>query len=585
MIETKTCQNCKQNFTIEPEDFDFYKKIDVPPPTFCPQCRFQRRLVWRNERKLFRNKSSKSGKDILALYPPQSGIPVYEEKEWWSDDWDAMGYGREYDFSKSFFVQLFDLMRVVPKYNRNVKNMENSDYSGNSDDLKNCYLLFNSNRSEDCMYGNANDRSRSSIDNSHINNCERVYGCFWLNNCYQTHFASQCVDSTDMQLCRDCQGCSDCFGCANLRDKKYHIFNVPYTKEGYQKKIARMKLNTWGGFKKAQQTVYEFWKKYPNKFHQGIKNINSTGAYVTHSKNVRYGFLVREGENLKYVQYLQIPPNKDCYDITAWGNGNQLAYENAACGNGMYNVKFSHHCWPDVRDVEYSIDCHSSVNLFGCVGVRKKQYCIFNKQYSREEYEKLRAQIIEHMNSMPYKDKKGRMYKYGEFFPIELSPFGYNMTIANEHFPLDKEGVVAEGYPWIDSNPTEYQTTMRVDEIPDAIEDVNDDILKQLIQCADCKRAYRILELELQFLKREGIPAPRTCVDCRHNVRISQRLKSVLYHRTCDCGGGAAKVGVYKNSVVHFHGGNPCPNSFETAFNPEAKDIVYCEECYQQEVV
>lgn len=47
--ETKTCQNCKQKFSIELEDFDFYKKISVPPPTFCPKCRLQRRLAWLKE--------------------------------------------------------------------------------------------------------------------------------------------------------------------------------------------------------------------------------------------------------------------------------------------------------------------------------------------------------------------------------------------------------------------------------------------------------------------------------------------------------------------------------------------------------
>ncbi|KKU51453.1 MAG: hypothetical protein UX74_C0027G0022, partial [Parcubacteria group bacterium GW2011_GWA2_47_10b] len=28
--ETKTCQNCKNSFTVEPEDFGFYEKIKVP---------------------------------------------------------------------------------------------------------------------------------------------------------------------------------------------------------------------------------------------------------------------------------------------------------------------------------------------------------------------------------------------------------------------------------------------------------------------------------------------------------------------------------------------------------------------------
>ncbi|KKT07962.1 MAG: hypothetical protein UV85_C0003G0087 [Candidatus Nomurabacteria bacterium GW2011_GWB1_43_19] len=30
--EIKTCQNCKKDFMIEPEDFNFYEKIKVPPP-------------------------------------------------------------------------------------------------------------------------------------------------------------------------------------------------------------------------------------------------------------------------------------------------------------------------------------------------------------------------------------------------------------------------------------------------------------------------------------------------------------------------------------------------------------------------
>ena len=34
MQETKSCQNCKNDFIIEPDDFAFYDKIKVPPPTF-----------------------------------------------------------------------------------------------------------------------------------------------------------------------------------------------------------------------------------------------------------------------------------------------------------------------------------------------------------------------------------------------------------------------------------------------------------------------------------------------------------------------------------------------------------------------
>ena len=76
--ETKQCQNCKNNFTIESEDFDFYKKIDVPPPTFCPECRNQRRLAFRNERFMYKIKSPFSGKDIFSMYTPLSGKKVVD---------------------------------------------------------------------------------------------------------------------------------------------------------------------------------------------------------------------------------------------------------------------------------------------------------------------------------------------------------------------------------------------------------------------------------------------------------------------------------------------------------------------------
>src|SRR3989344_828807 len=103
--ETKNCQNCKQKFVIEPDDFAFYEKIKVPPPTWCPECRLQRRLAFRNERALYRRKCDLTGESVVSLYPEGTPFPVYSQKAWWGDSWDALGYGRDYDFSKSFFEQ------------------------------------------------------------------------------------------------------------------------------------------------------------------------------------------------------------------------------------------------------------------------------------------------------------------------------------------------------------------------------------------------------------------------------------------------------------------------------------------------
>jgi len=121
--ETRNCQNCKINFVIESDDFAFYRKIQVPPPTFCPTCRMIRRFVFRNQNKLFKTKSAFSGESILALVPPESGVKVVTQTEWFSDAWDPMEYAQDIDFSRPFLEQLFELHQKVPQYNLNFARM------------------------------------------------------------------------------------------------------------------------------------------------------------------------------------------------------------------------------------------------------------------------------------------------------------------------------------------------------------------------------------------------------------------------------------------------------------------------------
>ena len=84
--------------------------------------------------------------------------------------------------------------------------------------------------------------------------------------------------------------------------------------------------------------------------------------YVTDSKNVNDSFLIREGEDLKYCQDMQVPTSKDCLDVSMWGEKTELCYETSGSGTNAYNLKFCWDCWPNVRDCEYSM--HSAV-VFG----------------------------------------------------------------------------------------------------------------------------------------------------------------------------------------------------------------------------
>ena len=223
------------------------------------------------------------------------------------------------------------------------------------------------------------------------------------------------MDSRNLWFCRGCVGCNDCFGSTNLRKSSYCIFNKQYTKEEYEKEIKKMKLNTFSGLKEVREKSRAFWDTQPVKYHQGLRNLNSTGSYVTDCRNVNDSYLIRESENMRFCQYMQIPGNKDNYDVANWGEHTELSYETIECGENSYHNKFSRNCWPNSKNIEYSVHLFSCSDCFGCVGLKKKQYCIFNKQYTKEEYGKLVPKIRKHMDEMPYIDSQGIIYKYGDY--------------------------------------------------------------------------------------------------------------------------------------------------------------------------
>ncbi|MBI3335284.1 MAG: hypothetical protein HY001_02190 [Candidatus Portnoybacteria bacterium] len=129
--EARICQNCKVEFTIEPADFKFYEKIKVPPPTWCPECRLQRRLAWRNPRSIYKRTCDLCGEEKIGVYSPDKPFKVYCSPCWSSDKWDAMEYGRDYDFSRPLFEQYRDLLKAVPLMGLYVfeSTMVNSEYT------------------------------------------------------------------------------------------------------------------------------------------------------------------------------------------------------------------------------------------------------------------------------------------------------------------------------------------------------------------------------------------------------------------------------------------------------------------------
>jgi hypothetical protein len=68
-------------------------------------------------------------------------LKVYNSDFWWSDNWNPIDYGRDFDFSKNFFEQFEKLIKKVPLVPLFITDSENSDYTNLSSNNKSCYML------------------------------------------------------------------------------------------------------------------------------------------------------------------------------------------------------------------------------------------------------------------------------------------------------------------------------------------------------------------------------------------------------------------------------------------------------------
>ncbi len=549
--ETKQCQNCKQSFVIEPDDFTFYEKMGVLAPTECPDCRQQLRMLYRNFKTLYKRPSTKSSKMIVSMYNPDVPFPVYDISEWWGDTWDALDYGREIDWSKPFFGQLQDLFNSVPHLSLVNTKSENCEYSNMVYGSKNCYFIFGCLSAEECEYGHIVWDSRDSADNLYVFKCELCYECVDCLNCNKLLYSQECENCSDGVGLFDCRNCINCIGCVGLANKSYCIFNQQVTKEEYAKFVVENPIHDPRVVQKILLQMEKLRKTVPQRSFFGSHNNVVSGNHIYNAHNIHNSFDIRSGEDSKYC--FTIRKAIDTYDASFTSDieeSYQILFSVGA------RIIGSHLCI-DSHDIYYSDHCFGSSNLFGCFGLRQKSYCIFNKQYTKEEYQLLLPKLIGLM-------KKNN--EWGKFFPKELSPFAYNESIVNEYMPLTKEKAEEQGYRWRDDIPsTKGQETVKHEELPFNPNDYTDDLTKEILACTNCGKNYKMIKREINLYKTLKLSLPLNCFDCRHQKRMRMRNPRQLWSGTC------AK----------------CVATIKTSYSSEAQKVykMYCEQCYQQEVV
>ncbi len=533
-MQTTSCTNCNSSFEHSKTDLDFYEKMEVPSPNMCPDCRQQLRLTWRNERTLHKRKCDATGKDILSVYHQDTPFKAYDPEYWYSDKWNAIDYGQDFDPNRPFFDQFKELLHKVPQLARSIINNQNCDYVNQCGWCKDCYLIFEADYNEKCMHSNNIYDSRFSIDCTNVTNCELCYECVDCTDSYNLKYSQNSQNCSDSWFLKNCIGCKNCFGSVNLRNKEYYFLNEKLSKEEYEKKISATKKDTTEALEAARIKFSKFTETYPHKYLEGNQNEDSTGNYIHNTQRCKDCYDVYSSQDCRYVYNCR--NMKNCYDITVFGSqdGAEFCYNSHEIGASVRNIRFSDQIWISCYDIDYSKLCiQNSHNLFGCIGLKHKSYCILNKQYTEEEYYTLREKIIVHMKATG---------EWGQYFPYELSAFAYNETIAQFYYPLTKEEALAQGYRWRSEEESAKS---------------NDALI-----CKATNKEFITTEFELQFYKNQNLPLPQYCPDKRHQDRFDLRNPRHLYQRKC------TKTG----------------EDLLTTYSPDDPEPIYSEKAYLDEV-
>ncbi len=623
IVERKKCRLSGQDFPIYKSDLDFYEKISpkfevspeyakqfleenddiaenfeynfdevdektgmwklkckIPTPTLCPEERQRRRLAFRNERKLYKRTCDFSWKEIISIYSPDKPYKVYDQNIWWSDKWDALDYGVDIDMKKSFAEQFRNILHKIPQLGQNTIGNENCPYVNYSWYSKNCYMAIIADYSENIYYGYENFKCTNCVDCSDLIECENCYQTvIWTKN-YKVYYSYHIFNSNTIFNSSFCENCSYCIDCTNLVGKKYHIKNKQVSKEIFDKERNQ-----------RQENIIK------TKILPSIHNLNNewviSGNFIRNSKKTHFSYNITNWENVKYAFKIKDINNSHDWDYTWYGGS--FNYELNSCWDTINNTLFSCNLWSWASNTLYSFLSSGIKNCFGCVGLRNKEYCIFNKQYTKEEYNELVPKIIAQMMRVhpldplltggseankvppcegghPSETREGGKQRW-EFFHPQLSPFGYNETVAMEYYPLTKEEALKLWYKRSDYEAPFPKVekfvqwsklwTASCKTIHEQKPELLEKLLNYTVVCEVSGRPFRIIKQEIDFYIKHDLPLPRKHPDIRHQERMDKRPWRTLYLRTCD----------------------KCGEEMLSVYDTNTKwQKIYCESCYQKEI-
>lgn len=534
----KFCSASKEYFPVFASEREFYEKVspvfaskkyNIPTPTLSPRERERRRMARRSERNLYKRTCDFSWETIISMFDAKVPFPVYRNKYRWSDAFDPLAYGRDMDYSRPFFEQMHELQSLVPRLHRfsyAEDRLINSEYTNCSGDLKDAYLVFATAASERAMYCDYTMTSEDVVDCLLAKDSKRCYQCINIENCHDLICSQECKSCSKSEYLSDCISCTDCIGCVGLVQKSYCVFNVQYSREEYTHHKEKLFAHGNRFGEEEIQSYQDLLKRVPQRAKITQNTTNSSGSYLRNAKNLHFCYDAANAEDCRYCTWF-IDGN-NCMDFFARGES-QRCYEVSGGGDTCYGNAFVAMIFGS-KHLYYCDLCFYCSDCFACVGLKNKQYCIFNKQYTKEEYEIKVAELIEYMETTG---------EWGEFFPIHYSPYSYNESVAQEYYPLQKDAAQELWYKWMLDVPSldvpEDMVSIEAKDLPllPSPEDKSK-ITSSAIRCQKTGEPFRITPQEFDFYQKMRLPLPKLHWKERQIERLRSRPERDLYLRRCD---------------------------------------------------
>lgn len=232
----------------------------------------------------------------------------------------------------------------------------------------------------------------------------------------------------------------------------------------------------------------------------GFDNYNNFGDYIFRSTNIYWGFDSAQSNDCSYITFGDMCKDTfDCYRCVKC----EQCYECVDCYKCYDNV----YCDGNDRCLEcyFCSRCQDSNNCFGCVLLKNKQYCIFDKQYSKEEYYTQIKELLKRPVDQNLKDLFELSLKFPFLFIRQSldstnvnTPYGnYIYSAINSYYCFDSSNLKNCGYIY-DSDFMENcwdcsgRSYKCVDcyECIDSAESNNCFNCNNVTKCFDCEHCY-----------------------------------------------------------------------------------------------